>query len=280
MLHELWIGMERGAPWRRRLIGTIQRRAVLDLVRHLQPTVIHTSNATYAGLLRKRGIQARLLPLCGSIPVVASPDPAWLGGELARLGGPKARALSREDVWRFGIFGSLLSAWQPEPLFSYISEASAQARHEVIIATIGRSGPGASIWEPLCRRYGVRFSFAALGERGVSEVSSFFQSIDFGIAMSPWQLIGKSAATAAMIDHGVPVIVSRDEADFGIATEASNSTLVYRMDADSPHWLLNVRRQPPRSRLPDMAAEFLADIEQAAKLPKYSTAVANSHKTS
>lgn len=264
MLHELWIGMERTAPWKRRLIGAMQRRAVLNLIRQLQPSVIHTSNTTYAALLRTHGVNSRVLPLCGSIPLVANPDMEWLGRELVQLRVPHARAMSRESAWRFGIFGSLLSAWEPEPLFSYISEAAAQARREVIIAAIGRSGPGASIWEPLQSRYGRSFSFAALGERSAREVSLFFQSIDFGIAMSPWQLIGKSAASAAMIDHGVPVIVSRDEADYGLDGFASNSPLLYRMDPNAPQWLLNVQRQTPRSRLTEMAQQFLADIESTA----------------
>jgi hypothetical protein len=265
MLHELWIGMERLAPWRRRLIGMMQRRAVLALTRQLRPAVVQTSNATYAALLDARGVHASLLPLCGSIPIASNPDMQWLQRELATLGVPAGRAVPRDHCWRFGIFGSLHSPWSPEPLFSYIADAAAQAQREVIIAAIGRHGPGVSLWKLLQQRYGDRFSFAMLGERAAEEVSLFFHSIDFGIALTPWQLIGKSGATAAMLDHGLPVIVSRDDSDYGVAASDSPSPLLYRMDADTPRWLLNVRRQPPRNRLPDLARQFVTEFEAAVQ---------------
>jgi hypothetical protein len=121
MLHELWIGMERGAPLRRQLIGTMQRQALLALIRQLRPALVHTSNSAYAKLLAIRGVQARLLPLCGNIPVTSTPDMEWLGHELIKLGVPGGPAVSRERCWRFGMFGSLHPGWSPEPLFTYIA---------------------------------------------------------------------------------------------------------------------------------------------------------------
>jgi hypothetical protein len=265
MLHELWIGEDRGAPMRQRLIGIVQRRAVLSLIRQLRPAIIHTSNTTYAALLAAGGVDADLLPLCGSIPVAQDPDLQWLGRELETRGVPASRAHPRDDCWRFGIFGTLLSIWSPEPLFGHIAAAARRAGRQVIIAAIGRHGPGHIMWQPLQRQYGDQFSFAMLGERSAYEVSQFFQSIDFGIAMTPWPLIGKSAATAAMLDHGVPVIVSRIDSDYGVAATEPSSPLLYRMDSDLPRWLLIARRQPPRSRLPDMAAQFIADVASAVQ---------------
>jgi hypothetical protein len=265
MLHELWIGENREAPIRQRLVGIMQRRAVLSLIRHLRPAVIHTSNTTYAALLAAGGVAAGLLPLCGSIPVIENTDPQWLGRELQMLGVPAARAHSRDSCWRFGIFGTLLSLWSPQPLFGYIAAAARHAGRQVIFAAIGRSGPGQTMWQALQRQYGDQFSFAMLGERSAREVSQFFQSIDFGIAMTPWPLIGKSAATAAMLDHGVPVVVSRADCDYGVTSMEPGSPLLYRMDPELPGWLLNARHQPPRSRLPDMAVQFIADVAPAVQ---------------
>jgi hypothetical protein len=113
----------------------------------------------------------------------------------------------------------------------------------------------------LQRQYGDKFSFAMLGERGAEEVSLFFQGIDFGIAMTPWALIGKSGTTAAMLDHGVPVIVSRSDDDYGVDATGSAPPLLYRMDSDLPRWLMHAPRLTPRSRLPEVAAQFIADME-------------------
>jgi hypothetical protein len=261
MLHELWIGMERGAPLRQRLIGSLQRRAVLAMMRRLKPAIVHTSNVSYARLLQAQGIEAQLLPLCGSIPVASSPDMQWLGRELIELGVPESRAVAREHSWRFGMFGSLHPAWSPEPLFTGIAEAARGAGRQVIIASVGRCGPGHLLWQDLRRHYGERFSFAALGERSERDVSVFLQSIDFGLALTPWALIGKSATAAAMVDHGLPVIVSRDDVDYGLGPAACPTPLLYRMDADLPHWLFKASPQPPRALLADMTDRFVADID-------------------
>jgi hypothetical protein len=268
MLHELWIGAERGAPLRRRLIGTVQRRYVLAMIQALAPRLIHTSNAAYASLLRARRVEAGLLPLCGSIPIIPNPDPHWLGRELTRLGVAPERAMSRDRCWRFGIFGTMLSFWSPEPLFSYIAEAARCSGREVIVAAIGRTGPGATLWQSLQHQYGGRFSFAALGERSAEEISRFLQSIDFGIAMTPWQLIGKSGTTAAMLDHGLPVVVSRDDVHFDVASGPAHtpplSPLLHRVDQNCPRWLLAAKREPPCDHWPETARRFLAEIEASA----------------
>src|SRR5580700_348326 len=99
MLHELWIGAERGAPLRRRVIGHLQQRAVLALVRRLDPAVIHTSNDAYLALLRAHDICAKTLFLCGSIPVSANPNMRWFSRELTALGVPAHQATSRDACW-------------------------------------------------------------------------------------------------------------------------------------------------------------------------------------
>jgi hypothetical protein len=266
MLHELWIGMELGATLRERLVGRMQRQAVLSLVRHLNPAVVSTSNAIYATLLRERGVDAHILPLCGNIPVALNPDMEWLGREIMKCGVPEAKAMSRERCWRFGIFGSLHPGWSSEPLFHYLSEAARQSRREVVIVSAGRRGPDEYLWHQLERRYGNRFSFAVIGERSLEDISVFLQSIDFGIALTPWQLIAKSGATAAMLDHGVPVIVSRDDVNYGVDTPEMATPLLYRMDSELPLRLLNARRQSPRNRMPELAERFIADIDAARHL--------------
>jgi hypothetical protein len=261
MLHELWIGMERGAPWRRRLVGHMQRRAVLALVSKLDPALVHTTNGTYAALLDRWGVANRVLALCGSIPILSSVDAQWLTQTLLGLGVPPPRS-ARDGCWRFGMFGALHPSWSPEPLFTQLGAAARSANRQIVIASIGRRGPGEELWQHIQRRYGDRFSFAALGERPLRDISSFLQSVDFGIAITPWQLIGKSGTTAAMLDHGLPVIVSRDDQDFGVTPSTPISEpLLYRMDAGLPEWLHSVKRQPACSRLPHVARQFITDLE-------------------
>ena len=261
MFHELWLGMERGASFRNRVMGWAQRRAVLTLVRRLSPHVIHTSNRAYQALSRAEGMPARLLPLCGSIAVAENPG-QWLESEGAKLGvgGP------RDQSWWFGLFGTLHPVWSSEPLFRHIGEAAGSAGRRVVIASIGRQGQGESLWRDLNARYSPRFSFVNFGERSTTEVSAFLQSVDFGIATTPWEIIGKSGTAAAMLDHGLPTIVSRDDVRFKVALEPDPSPepLLYKMDSQLPRWLIGKpARRPPRDGLPGMADTFLADLEAA-----------------
>ncbi|MBV8144369.1 MAG: glycosyltransferase [Gammaproteobacteria bacterium] len=263
MLHELWIGARRGAALRERLVGSLQRRAVCSLMTKLQPAVIHTSNTSYVQLLSEVGIHASLLPLCGSIPIAAEPDATWLERQLLDAGAPLPSAAPACHQWRFGVFGSLSDLWSPEPLFTYIADAAQRAQRVVSVISIGRIGPGERLWRDMQARYGQHFRFARLGERSVAEISMFLQSIDFGIATTPWQLIGKSASTAAMLDHGLPIIVSRDDVDVGAHNLQGHDPLLQRMTAALPEWLLQVRRRSPRESLSTMAARFTADIRAA-----------------
>jgi len=259
MLHELWIGASRGAGLRHQMVGSMQRWAVRSLIATLRPVVVHTSNSGYLHLLGKAGIGARILPLCGSIPIIANVDEDWLEHELVRLGMPSTAA-APAGHWRCGFFGTLPELWSPEPLFSYLAAAAERSGRRVAVLSIGRLGPGEALWRDMQSRYAQRFGFARLGERTREEVSMFLQSIDFGLATTPWQLIGKSASTAAMLDHGLPVIVSRDDVDVGSEGPPSQDPLLRRIGADLPEWLTQVRRRPPRDRLAAMSRQFIADL--------------------
>jgi hypothetical protein len=263
MFHETWIGTQRTDSLRKRIVGSIQRWAVSSLIAELKPAAVHTSNRGYVRLLSRFGIDARLLPLCGSIPIAADVDTHWLEQEMSKLGVVPAAPAPAGGWWRFGFFGVLPDLWSPEPLFTYIAEAAERAQRAVAVISIGRIGPGERLWHELRARYEGRFCFGRLGERSTADVSRFLQSIDFGIATTPWQLIGKSAGTAAMLDHGVPVIVSRDDVDLGAHGLEPDDPLLQRMGGDLPEWLLHVRRRAPGDRLAAMSERFTAELRAA-----------------
>ena len=260
MFHELWLGTHEGSPVRR-VIGWAQRRAIMSLIDSLAPAMLHTSNSAYRALLASAGARAAVLPLCGNIAVSEEADAGWFARELDRLGVPREVTTSLADCWWFGLFGSVHPEWSPEPLFGYLQDAAERAGRRLGMASIGRLGRGESLWRTIQARYADRFLFATFGERSATEVSAFLRGIDFGIATTPWEVIGKSGATAAMLDHGLPVIVSRDDVHIPVDVEPEPQPLLCKMDAQLPSWLLNVaQRQPPRERVTEVAERFLADL--------------------
>lgn len=264
MFHETWIAPHLGASLKERIVGAIQKRSVLGMVKRLAPGAIHTSIPAYVGLFARNGVRAGLLPLFGNIPFCESGDPGWWLEEL-RGRGIDIHAGNRSDYWLFGMFGSLHLNWPPEPLLGFLREASVKHRRKIAILSIGRLGAGEALWSGIERDYARDFVFHRFSERQAGEVSHFLQGIDFGIATSPWANVGKSGTVAAMIEHGVPVIVNRDDIHFPFEIpEYPRSPLLVKMESDLPARLPALRREPHQSPLPGIAAQFLADLRKCA----------------
>jgi hypothetical protein len=89
--------------------------------------------------------------------------------------------------------------------------------------------------------------------------------VDFGIAATPRALIGKSATAAAMLEHGLPVIVNRDDVQFdGAPANGQEDSLLLFMDDTLPMRLAQIKRRPPESRLPAVTRQFLGTLEESA----------------
>lgn len=260
MFHEIWIGAHQGASTKDRLIGWLQRVCISRLVQRLRPSLVHTSNVSYEALLSQHGIDSQLLPMFGTIPVLPKSASDWAFAEMRRMDNQMPR---REDAWVFVIFGTLHPVWPPEPLFSYLRSAAERAGKQIIIASIGRLGSGEALWAQISSRYAPAIQFIRLGEQRAERVSEFLHTADFGIATSPWTLIGKSASVACMLDHGLPVIVNRDDIHFsGWQDEPRNSPLLLKMDENLPKRLSTIHRATPRASLPEVADTFLASLER------------------
>jgi hypothetical protein len=243
MFHEIWIGEQTDASRNARMIGFCQRQIAQAVVKNLSCRAIHTSNPVYIRLLNRRGIKARHLPLFGSVPVIPSE-------QIPRRG---------DLVLRLGMFGSLHPEWSPDELFAQLLKLGRPLQ----FSHIGRLGPGESVWTDLTKRYGSVIDLQRLGERSLTDISRFFLSIDFGVSSTPRSLIGKSSSVAAMLDHGLPVIVNRNDVHFRKIPEIPLTTgPLIPLDADFLERLrlASAQRQPPKPRLPEVAQQFLREI--------------------
>jgi glycosyltransferase involved in cell wall biosynthesis len=241
MFHELWIGEQIGAPWKTRVFGFCQRKIIQALVNKLACRVMHTTNLVYMQLLRRHGMAAKHLPLFGSVPVVH----------------PETVSPRTDQVLRLGIFGSIHPEWSPEEMFTQLRTLG----RPIQLSHLGRIGPGEAVWMDLSKRYGSEIEFRRLGERSLAEISQFFSFVDFGVSTTPLALIGKSSCLAAMLDHGLPVIVNRNDVHFrGITEPALNSELVIPVDKKFLERVRSARRQTPHPRLTEVTEQFLREI--------------------
>ncbi|CEF48535.1 unnamed protein product [uncultured bacterium] len=261
MFHELWI--DGHASLSRRLISAGQRRSILALCRHPQ-AIVQTSNATYQQALREHGVNAGLLPLFGSIPIAGSDAAPWLS-RLLDDAGCDALSGRRADWWLFALFGSLHPVWPSQPLLAELESAAAVAGKKIALIAAGRLGPGEQLWREMSAASAGRIPMVRLGEQSAERISTVLQAVDFGIATTPLALIGKSATAAAMFDHGLPVIVNREDGRWPAPPIADprEAALTIRLGDGFADRLRASRRLPARWRLPEIATQWLETLRAA-----------------
>jgi hypothetical protein len=87
---------------------------------------------------------------------------------------------------------------------------------------------------------------------------------DLGIVPHPWALIGKSGVAASMLEHGLPVLVPRDDWHLlkGEPEASSGDALLLRLDQATREntfaWLAGRRR--PAAGLPRVTMLLLREM--------------------
>lgn len=261
MFHELWIGMHRSAPLREKIEGLVQRSAVLGLARDLKPQVVHTNAEAYAAVLRRNGIEARALPVFSNIPV--NPEPASLE-ILCAKSGVESGSIDRPKSWLFGMFGNIPPELKPEPLLSQLQAACAANGKQCVLIAFGKRGSGPEAqWKKLQLYDNSQIRFLTFGELTADDASSVIQNLDFGIATAPRLMLGKSGAAAAMREHGLPVIVPRDDVHFAGLSETDASTYpeYISLNQNLARGLMEARRPTTRNTVSTAAVKFIDDLQ-------------------
>ena len=271
MFQELWIAFQTGASLKNRLVGALQRHSIQGGVRALRPRLLQTSTPLFQALLRTIGLEASVLPLAGSIPVNPDPGADWFLDVLGENGAPVV-AEQRGAYLAGGFFGAIYPNWEPEPFFSSLRTVARKTGRKVCIFAAGRMGGGGeAIWNELAPAY-PDFRFHKVGELSFDRVSQYLRNLDFGIAATPWLAIGKSSATAAMLDHGLPVMVTRNDSQPRLRLEIDPPAdpLLILADRDvSDRFLAGLPRRDPRHTAKDLAAEFVRRMERAPSAPGF-----------
>lgn len=265
MFHETWLCRQTGWGWKQCAVGLLQRLSIQRLVRAVRPNVMHTSNAIYTDLLRGSGIAASELRIFGNVPVLPEPGTEWIESRLRTVFGS---GYNRDRFWLFGIFGGLPMQWPPEPLFTHLHRASEAAGKRPVILSLGRIGStGASLWDRLASDYARHFTFLRLGEQTADRISECLSYLDYGLATTPRSIIGKSGATISMLEHGLPVIVNRDDAFAPVEGSAPSEPLLLRCDESLVDRLRAGPCYGPRaSRTAQVATDFLNSLSARKNL--------------
>jgi hypothetical protein len=81
----------------------------------------------------------------------------------------------------------------------------------LVLVFCGRSNLSAEAFHQLRLLLRNRAELVVAGERSDVEISKILQCLDLGLATTPRQNIQKSGSVAAMLEHGLHVLVTRDD---------------------------------------------------------------------
>jgi glycosyltransferase involved in cell wall biosynthesis len=190
--HEIWIGDYPNASWKEKTIGYLQKREILNFLNTLKPSLVTCSNAAALDRMQQVKINAKHLYLFGNIP-----------------NSIEKKNVPLKDL-QVAFFGTPYDKFPYFFLAKKLVEISRSSQKAVHIKVIGRQREKAGIKE-IDRISEINgFNISHLGELPESEISKELKSSDIGVSTTPYDILGKSGATAAMLEHGLPVMVFDD----------------------------------------------------------------------
>jgi hypothetical protein len=130
---------------------------------------------------------------------------------------------------------------------------------------VGNAGDyGVRIWDSLASSSYPAFTFSRLGQLSVERVSEQLQQADFAISVMPSHLVDKSSAVAAMVAHGLPVIISRLSSNCEQWHKSLQRTGHFiLLDSSFSSALGSASKYPPVNTLEDITRQFVTDLELA-----------------
>lgn len=260
MFHEIWIGAERGASLKHRLVGALQKLVHRRMVSQLQPFCVHTHAEPYRRALIQAGIEPRSLPLPSNVPYVGNPDYGFIREQMAAAG-IVVDGARREDLAVFLVFGHVPPEWNPDLLLRQLGDFWGRSGRKPVLFFCGRGGLDdkrrEEVWE-CAGRYGV--NCVSAGFLQAEQVSAVMQFADFGVATVPFALWQKSGVVAAMGAHGLPVIFTRFDGDWSQDWLPPWESDFLRCDEHLVERLVECPRSTSRDRWPEVVKSFLSDV--------------------
>ena len=231
MFHELWLGEEVGASAKHRLIGTVQRILIRNLVGILPECTLSTSNSLYKRLLSDRGLRAQELPLFSNLRHEPS---CYLPTDTARI----------------AIFGHLESRDLGEEIIAHIKKLDIAG--SITFVLVGNVG---DLWRSIVSAAAVNFQETGFIDSG--SISETFQQCRLGLASTNVYRVGKSGSAMAMVEHGLPVYVGSAGWTPRHHRNEENPLPVGLYPIKALESLCDLPHTTPQNRLADSAQQFL-----------------------
>jgi hypothetical protein len=209
MFHELWLGLGKKSSLKHRVVGALQRLIILDLMERLRPRTVHTQTESYRIALIREKIQSSILPLFGNIPQINGDG--WDGLLEPLVAKAMGKRPDRNRLYLAGVLGMVYAEWNPEQTVNTLLPLVQSSQKRLVLVFHGKNNLTPEAFNKLKLTLQNRADVVVAGERTSFEISKILQALDLGLATTPRQMIQKSGSVAAMLEHGLQVLVTRDD---------------------------------------------------------------------
>lgn len=191
--HEIWVGAYPRASWKECGIGWLQKKLILGFINKCNPVCITSSNAAALDRLKQAGVPAMFLYLFGNIPYSAN-----------------FKVTTKGQTLNVAFFGTHYADFPYDILGEFFSNLFNTSGKKLKIILIGRQreDAGSDHLYSMCNKS--KFIIERTGELSTNLISEKLQDCSVGVSTTPFDVIGKSGATAAMLEHGLPVLAYDD----------------------------------------------------------------------
>ncbi len=200
MMHELWLGINRNCSSRERFLGLIQRMAIVATIRAYKPHGIHTSNKIYQTALKLFGFPAEISPIFGNIAQVRTED----ANEVWPVEVDPAK------TFRVVHFGRVHPPMNIRDVVERLRCGATSLNKSLALMFAGHTHRSKD-WPNSIRNEFPDVFIDETGALDTADLSSLFQNAEAGLSSTPLALAGKSGSISAMREHGLPVLIARND---------------------------------------------------------------------
>jgi hypothetical protein len=190
--HEIWTGAYPTASIKEKFIGWRQKKEILKFLDLAKPKWVTCSNAAALDRFSQLGIKAKYLYLFGNVPYFPSPN------------------LMFSQNLRVALFGTPYEKFPYSLMCEKLSQISASLKKPVELRIIGRQreNNGLNYIRNISKKF--NFLISETGELSPKSISMELQVCQLGVSTTPYDILGKSGASAAMLEHRLPIIAFDD----------------------------------------------------------------------
>jgi hypothetical protein len=191
--HEIWVGAYPRANCKERGIGWLQKKLILNFINKCKPTWITSSNAAALDRLKQANVPAMFLYLFGNIPYSAN-----------------SKETTKRQTLKVAFFGTPYADFPYDKLGEFFSTLSKTSGKKLEIILIGRQREDAGSDNLYSLSKKNDFLIERTGKLSTNLISEQLHQCSLGVSTTPFDVIGKSGATAAILEHGLPVLAYDD----------------------------------------------------------------------